>query len=110
MALAGAEVSVLATTAVTMIARELGIPFVVLLAADDERGPLTLRASVGMPESIRALEVIPAADPGQMGYTLREAVTVVSRDLAAERRFTPPAVLMSLGVRSTASVPVGVHA
>lgn len=108
-ALAGADVSSLAAAAVAMIAEELGIPYVIVLAPGGNRGSLTLRADVGMPEELRSLDVIPADDPGQMGYTLRERRTVVSPEISEERRFTSPGVLMRLGVRSTASVPVGVH-
>lgn len=108
-ALAGAGVAAVARSAVAMIAEELGVPFVVLLAPDGDRGSLTLRAQIGMPEELRALEAIPAGDAGQMGYTLREGRAVVSPELSEETRFAPPQRMMLSGARSSACVPVGVH-
>lgn len=108
-ALAGAEVATLAAQAVGMIAEELGVPFVVLLAPDSDKGSPALRAGVGLPRSLRDLVAVPVDDPGQLGHTLREGRVVVSREFAEERRFAAPAVLMHHGARSSASVPVGVH-
>ena len=108
-ALAGAEVDALAATAVEMIAVELGVPIALLVSPDSETQALHFRAHVGLPSGLSVLDKLPPTDPGQLTYTLREATTIVSPDLERETRFTPSPVMVAQGVRSAASVPVGVH-
>ncbi len=108
-ALGGADVDALAGSAVEMIAVELGVPVAVLVSPGPGGYPLRFRAQVGLPDAPTVLDKLPPTDPGQLTYTLRQGAAVVSPELADETRFTPSPVLVESGVRSAASVPVGVH-
>jgi PAS domain S-box-containing protein len=108
-ALAGMDVAGLARSAVEMIAVELGVPVAVLVSPGPDGKSLHFRAQVGLPSGLQVLDKLPPTDPGQLTYTLRERAAVVSPDLSRETRFTPSPVMVASGVRSAASVPVGVH-
>ena len=108
-ALAGADLGGLGRSAVEMIAVELGVPVAVLVSPGPDGQSLVFRAQVGLPRAPQVLNKLSPDDPGQLTYTLREGATVVSPDLSAESRFTPSPVMVEQGVRSAASVPVGVQ-
>lgn len=107
-ALAGADLDALAASAVEMIAVELGVPAALLASPSDDGRALYLRAQVGLPDAPGVLNKLSPDDPGQLFFTLREEAPVVSADLSVETRFTPSPVLVANGIRSAASVPVGV--
>ncbi|HYI38254.1 MAG TPA: SpoIIE family protein phosphatase, partial [Thermoleophilaceae bacterium] len=108
-ALAGADLGELGRSAVEMIAVELGVPVAVLVSPGPDGQSLVFRAQVGLPRAPQVLNKLPPDDPGQLTYTLREGAAVVSPDLSVESRFTPSPVMVEQGVRSAASVPVGVQ-
>ena len=107
-ALGGAGVDELAASAAEMIAVELGVPAALLVSPDADGQALHLRAQVGLPGAPDVLNTLSPDDPGQLFYTLREHGPVVAPDLATETRFTPSPVFVAQGMRSAASVPVGV--
>ncbi|MGO9955744.1 MAG: EAL domain-containing protein [Solirubrobacteraceae bacterium] len=92
--------------AVRAVSSALGVEIVAVdeLLAD---GDLIVRAAVGLGE--RPIGVVrgSAGKGSQAGYTLLSAEPVISADLRTERRFTPAAVLMAHGARSSASVVIG---
>ncbi len=107
-ALGGAGVDDLAASAAEMIAVELGVPAALLVSPDPDSHALHLRAQVGLPGAPAVLNTLTPDDPGQLFYTLREQAPVVAPDLATETRFIPSPVFEAQGMRSAASVPVGV--
>lgn len=108
-ALSGAPLGVLSQEAVQLVASQLGVPYVTILETVEGRPELAARASVGLPEELAAEEYLPRGSEGQTGFTLESVAPVVVDDLASEGRFRPAQWLIDLGMRSTVSVPVGVH-
>lgn len=61
---------------------------------------LLLRAGVGWREGLVSSVTVPAGIDSQAGYTLRSEGPVIVEDLARERRFHGPALLVDHGVKS----------
>ncbi len=105
-ALTHASPAELIDRAVRAVAGALGVEIVAVdeLLAD---GDLRVRAAVGLGDLPIGVVRGSAGKGSQAGYTLLSATPVISADLTAERRFTPAAVLVAHGARSSASVVIG---
>jgi PAS domain S-box-containing protein len=109
LALSGTPVGQLADEAVKLVASQLGVPYVTIVETVEGTSELTALAAVGLPDDLTAEPFLPRADEGQTGFTLASPEPVVVEDLKTERRFEPAQWVLDLGMRSTVSVPIGVH-
>jgi PAS domain S-box-containing protein len=101
LALTGADVPTLVEDAVGLAARGLDVELASVLELHEDR--FVIRAARGWPDDRAGL---PVPLDSQARFTLGSADPVVLDDLAVETRFTPPASLVELGVRSGVSVVV----
>ena len=108
-ALSGIALNALSQEAVELVAEQLRVPYVTILEALEGRSELVAQASVGLPEELAGHPFVPRGPEGQTGFTLGSPGPVVVEDLLAEERFRPTQGMLDLGMRSTVSVPVGVH-
>ncbi len=92
--------------AVRAVSSALGVEIVAVdeLLAD---GDVLIRSAVGLGDRPTGVVRGSAGEGSQAGYTLLSAGPVISVDLTCERRFTPAAVLMAHGARSSVSVVIG---
>lgn len=104
MAVRAEDLKPLTEEALALVARELGVECVGVLELLPGGLQFSVRASVGyrIPEDV----IIPGGIASQAGYTVNVHEPVVVEDLAAERRFSPSAVLVDNGVKSGITVPI----
>jgi two-component system CheB/CheR fusion protein len=90
--------------ATQLLADGLGCPLTKVLEFDPEEEQFLLRAGVGWSEGLVGNAVVTGDVGSQAGYTLQHNGTVLVEDLATERRFAAPDLLIDHGVRSGVSV------
>jgi diguanylate cyclase (GGDEF)-like protein len=105
-ALAGEPLESLMNDVVASIARVLGVDLVAVLELDSERGLLTVRAAVGLPEEVIGSATVGAGGHSQAGYTLAGGRPVVVEDWETEERFEKSGLLARLGASSGVTVPI----
>ena len=103
-ALAESDLSVLFEAAVHVVAETLGAEFVKVLELLPGGDALLLRAGSGWPEGMVGTATIGAGLDSQAGFTLASDAPIVVEDLARERRFRRPPLLLRHGVVSGLSV------
>jgi PAS domain S-box-containing protein len=106
LALARSDVSSLLDEAVVLIAQTLRVEYAKVLELLPDGNALLLRAGVGWKDGLVGRAVVSAGTGSQAGYTLRTRASVIVEDLAAETRFSGPALLTEHGVVSGASVVI----
>ena len=100
-ALFGAEVPDLLREAVDQVAVGLDVELATVLELSDDH--FIVRAAHGSPPVREGVDV---PLDSLAGYTLASEGPVVVGDIVDERRFTPPPVLLELGVRSSVAVKI----
>ncbi|MDP1846677.1 MAG: PAS domain-containing protein [Solirubrobacteraceae bacterium] len=100
------DLDVLFDEAVALLARELEVEVAGVLELLPGGVGLLLRATVGTRRMRESNVIFPVGAASQGGYTLSVDGPVVVEDLPAETRFSPPALLLDLGIRSGVSVPI----
>jgi PAS domain S-box-containing protein len=105
-ALAGTELVRLMHVAVRDVARVLDLEYCKILELRPD-GFLLLRAGVGWRDGLVGQAIVGSNTRSQAGYTLQVNEPVLVEDLATERRFTGPALLLDHGVVSGMSVIIG---
>lgn len=106
-ALGGMPYTLLAQKAAEALARVMDVPFVEVLELEPERRELRLVAGVGWRPGTIGRATVKAGLGSQGGYTLATVGPVVVKDLSAETRFTPPALLSGHAVVSGLTVVIG---
>jgi len=105
-ALAGADLPHLMDAAVRDVARVLDVEYCKILELRSD-GSLLLRAGVGWRDGLVGQALIGPNACSQASYTLQAHEPVIVEDLATERRFAEPALLVDHGVVSGMSVIIG---
>jgi PAS domain S-box-containing protein len=106
-ALLGSDIPSLMNTAVRMLATTLESEFVKVLEMVPGETELLLRAGIGWKEGVE--HRVAARERSQAGYTLASRQPVIVEDLATEKRFQGPPLLLDHGVRSGMSVIIPGH-
>lgn len=108
-ALATTDLDALFQEATSVVADHLDTDYckVLDLLPDGER--LRLRAGVGWQDGLVGNATVGTDDDSQAGYTLRSDDPVIVEDLATERRFSGPDLLVDHDVTSGISVIIGSH-
>ncbi|WP_336001138.1 PAS domain S-box protein [Halorientalis halophila] len=106
-ALEADDLDALMREATERVASVLGNEYCKVLELDPDRRDLLLRQGVGWREGIVGEATVDVDENSQAGYTLLSTEPVVVDDLAAETRFSGPALLTSHGVLSGISTIVG---
>ncbi|QZP38751.1 bacterio-opsin activator domain-containing protein [Halobaculum magnesiiphilum] len=95
-------------TAARVVAETLGNDYCEVLDLDADSGELRLRQGVGWDDGVVGSATVSALEDGsRAAYTLCTSEPVVVEDLREERRFDPPELLTSHGVRSGISTVIG---
>lgn len=102
--LGGDDVNALIDTSINLVAEVLSVEYVGLLQPLPDGDGLILRAGIGWP-SVEVGTLVLGRDTSQGGYAISTGSTVVSHDLATERRF-PATHLVARGLRSAMSVVI----
>jgi two-component system CheB/CheR fusion protein len=105
-ALSEAPIEELLDSAVSAVARRLGVSFAKIMELRPDGQSLLLRAGVGWQEGLVGTAIIEAGIT-QAGYTLQRASPVIVTDFTTERRFTRPQLLADHDVACGASVIIG---
>lgn len=104
---AAANIAALLDAAVATVSEHLDAPLVKVLELAPGWDHLRLRSGVGWHEGLVGSAKVPSDAGSQGGYTLRSGRPVVVEDLAVERRFSGPSILLEHGVVSGLSVTIG---
>lgn len=105
-ALSGVELAELFERTVSEVSEVLGVEFCKMLELLPDGDRLVLRAGVGWSEGLTGEATVGSGLESQAGYTLISRQPVVVRDLANERRFFGPLLLLEHGVRSGVSATI----
>lgn len=105
-ALLGRDLSRLLTDAVALVAQVLEVEFAKLLELNAAGDELFLRAGVGWRDGWVGLRTVAVGHESHAGYTLLCNAPVVVEDLASEKRFRAPPLLVEHGVVSGLSVVI----
>jgi PAS domain S-box-containing protein len=97
----------LAQMAADSLARVMEVPFVEVLDLNPDRRELLLVAGVGWRAGQIGEATVKAGLGSQGGYTLTTVGPVLVEDLLAEKRFTPPPLLVDHGVVGGVTVVIG---
>ncbi len=92
--------------AVELVAESLDVEYAKVLELLPDGQELLLRAGVGWREGLVGRATVPAGAGSQAGFTLLSDEPVVVEDLATERRFRGPSLLLDHGVVSGVSVAI----
>jgi PAS domain S-box-containing protein len=106
-ALAELDLAVVLDSAVETVARTLDVGFVKVLERPPDGDSLHLRAGTGWREGLVGQATVGSGAGSQAGFTLASDVPIIVEDLAEERRFTAPPLLVEHGVVSGMSVIIG---
>jgi PAS domain S-box-containing protein len=104
-AIADTPFAELVERAAEAVARSLSVPFVKVLELLPDGETCVVTASVGWPKGIIGASV-PLAETGECQLALRAGGPMISEDLSAETRFTPPAMVLASGARSGLCVAI----
>jgi len=105
-ALSGIDLDPLFEQAVSEVSAALDAEFCKILELMPEDERLLLRAGTGWPEGMVGSASVGSGLESQAGYTLISPEPVVVEDLAAERRFSGPPLLLERGVKSGVSAAI----
>ncbi len=103
--LAGGDPRDLIEDAVSLVAETLEVEFCQVLELQPE-GRFLMAAGVGWADGVIGSETVGGDDDSQAGYALRHGKPVIVEDLATERRFRPPRLLVEHGIVSGLSVVI----
>lgn len=92
--------------AVSAVADVLSVSFVNVLQLDAKQETFTLWAGFGWPEDLVGKLTVPNSPETQAGFVLRNAEPVTSADLQEETRFTPSAILLKHGGKSSVALAI----
>lgn len=106
-ALSGMDIQTLLETAAAQLAERLDCPLTKVLELGADKKSLLLRAGVGWSQGLVGRETVSAGMESQAGYTLSQSGPVIVKNLAEERRFAGPALLLEHDVVSGVSVIIG---
>jgi len=106
-ALAGGEIQALFERAVRDVAGTLDVEYCKVLQLQPNKQELLLVAGVGWQAGLVGQAKVPTGIDSQAGYTLQSSVPVVVSDLAKEKRFSGPSLLIDHEVASGVSVIIG---
>jgi two-component system CheB/CheR fusion protein len=106
-ALTETELPALLDRAVAVVHDTLGADFTKILELEGGGDALLLRTGIGWDEGLVGTATVPTDAGSQAGYTLTVDAPVVVDDMAAEPRFSGPALLTEHGVGSGVSVVIG---
>ena len=105
-ALTDLDLQLLVKDVVRVVAAELDVPLVKVLALSPDGEELLLRAGVGWREGLVGRSVVANDRRSQAGYTLLQDRAVIVDDLAADTRFLGPQLLVDHGVVAGMSTPI----
>jgi PAS domain S-box-containing protein len=103
-ALETADLDALFADAIHCVAKNLGTEYGSILELSPDGTLLKSRAGIGWHPGVVGREAVGAGSQSQAGYALLSSEPVVCEDLAEERRFAVPKVLLDHGVVTGASV------
>jgi signal transduction histidine kinase/ActR/RegA family two-component response regulator len=106
-ALAGVASNVMFDRAVQAVAGALEVEYAKVLELLPDGGTLLLRAGTGWKPGLVGRATVGSDLDSQAGYTLQREHFVIVEDLATERRFTGPPLLVEHGVVSGLSTVIG---
>jgi two-component system CheB/CheR fusion protein len=93
--------------AAALVAEHLDVPLVKVLELAPGWDHLSLRAGAGWRDGLVGTAHLPADAGSQGGFTLRSGAPVLVEDLATERRFAAPQLLLEHGAVSGLTVTIG---
>ncbi|HLH87009.1 MAG TPA: HWE histidine kinase domain-containing protein [Xanthobacteraceae bacterium] len=105
-ALRGGDISALLQEATRLVSDAIDVDLVKVLELLPDGENLLVRAGVNWNPGVVGHATIPAREGSPAGYALRTNRPVITADVASERRFQVPALLIEHGVRSTVNVVI----